>query len=109
MSWRIKLFELGRERKPVESFLDKLDDSTAAKVFRTLDLLSAYGPKLGMPHSKKVSRQLYELRIRGQIEIRIFYAFQQKSVILLHIFQKKTQKIPPRELDTAEERFGQLK
>lgn len=108
MSWPIKFFELTSDRKPVEELLEDLSDSTAAKVFRTLDLLETYGPDLGMPHAKKVSRELFELRIRGQVEIRIFYTFQNKTVILLHAFQKKSQKIPPRELKTAEDRLQSL-
>ncbi len=108
MSWPVKFFESTNERKPVESFLEKLNDVTAAKVFRTLNLLETYGPDLGMPHSRKMASQLYELRIRGQVELRIFYAFHRQTIILLNAFQKKSQKTPSRELKTAQERLEQL-
>lgn len=50
----------------VEIFLTKLEKPTIAKVLRTVDLLERFGNQLGMPHSKSVGRNLFELRIRGQ-------------------------------------------
>jgi len=54
-----------------------------------------------MPYSKKLSSQLFELRIRGSQEVRIFYTFHQDQAILFHCFIKKTQKTPKRELETT--------
>ncbi len=54
-----------------------------------------------MPHSKMVSYKLFELRIRGKKEVRIFYTFKNDYAFLLHSFVKKTQKIPARELNVA--------
>lgn len=103
MSWVIRFFESSNNRKPVEKFFNSLDVATSAKVFRTLDLLANYGPDLGMPHSKKMTRDLYELRTRGKVEVRIFYIFRKTEIILLHAFQKASQKTPKRELETAED------
>lgn len=66
MSWKILLLETQRGDQPVETFIDKLDEATEAKVLRALDLLSDYGLSLSMPHTKKLSRQIYELRVRGK-------------------------------------------
>ncbi len=107
MSWEILFFESGRDEKPVEIFIDSLDIDTEAKVFRMVyTLLHQYGPSLTMPHSKKITDNLYELRIRGKVEIRIFYTFKDKAIYLLHAFQKKSQKIPSRELDIAKKRLA---
>ena len=54
-----------------------------------------------MPHSKKITGDLFELRIRGRQEIRILYTFYRSQIILLHGFIKKTPKIPPKELKIA--------
>jgi len=53
----------------LEKFISSLEKPTIAKVLRTIDLLESFGHLLGMPHSKKVSPHLFELRIRGKQEI----------------------------------------
>ena len=67
-----------------------------------------HGGKLGLPHSKKVSTNLFELRIRGRQEVRIFYTFQKRNVIILHGFVKKSQRIPRREIEQAKRRLRDL-
>jgi phage-related protein len=85
----------------IERFISSLNKETIAKVLRTIDLLEEFGHQLGMPHSKKVATWLFELRIRGKQEIRIFYAFHKGAVHLLHGFVKKSQKTPRKELAIA--------
>lgn len=92
----------------VETFLTKLEKSTIAKVLRTIDLLEHFGNQLGMPHSKSVGHKLFELRIRGQQEIRLVYTFQNNKAIILHGFVKKTQKIPQKEIHTAQHKLIDL-
>lgn len=105
MSWDIVFFETPRGEKPVEAFVVDLDPITRSKITRSLELLKHYGHTLMMPHSKKVSHQLFELRIRGRIEIRIFYTFRGNLIYLLHAFQKKSQKIPEQALEIAQRRL----
>lgn len=85
----------------VETFLESLNKKEIAKVIRTIELLEEFGNDLGMPHSKHMSDGLLELRIRGTREIRIFYCFHKKQVVLLHACIKKTQKTLDRELHRA--------
>jgi len=92
----------------VEKFIQSLEKQTIAKVLRTIDLLETFGHKLGMPHSKMISKGLFELRIRGKQEIRIFYSFYKDRIHLLHGFVKKSQKTPQREIDTALQRLKRL-
>jgi len=58
-----------------------------------------------MPHSKSVGRSLFELRIRGQQEIRLIYTFSSNRVIILHGFVKKSQKMPKKELVIAQQKL----
>lgn len=85
----------------VEKFVLTLEQATISKVLRAIDLLRLFGFRLGMPHSKKITENLYELRTRGQQEIRIFYIFKNGVGILIHGFMKKTQTTPAREIKTA--------
>ncbi len=89
----------------LENFIASLEKLTIAKVLRTIDLLEKFGHLLGMPHSKKIGRCLFELRIRGIQKIRIFYTFYDKKIVLLHGFIKKTNHIPTRELQTAKQKL----
>lgn len=104
-NWKIILFESSRGEKIVESYLSSQEHSTRAKLVRLIDLLERYGPGLGMPHSKMITTGLYELRVRGKSEIRIFYTFKGNFVYLLHAFKKHTQKTPGKEIKTAEQRL----
>jgi|SRR3989338_2885600 len=92
----------------VEKFILKLEKHTIAKTLRTIDVLEKFAHRLGIPHSKKVSANLFELRVRGQQEVRIFYCFNKGSIYLLHGFIKKSQKIPRKELQNAENKFRLL-
>ncbi|OGL65993.1 hypothetical protein A2753_02015 [Candidatus Uhrbacteria bacterium RIFCSPHIGHO2_01_FULL_47_11] len=92
----------------VEVFIASLEKPTIAKVLRTIDLLERFGHQLGMPHSKRVNRDLHELRIRGQQEVRIFYTLKRGSAYLLHGFIKKSPRIPLREIEQAERKMRGL-
>ena len=90
----------------LEKFIKSLEKPTVAKVLRTIDLLELFGARLGMPHAKRISAQLFELRIRGKQEVRILYTFYKNKIIFLHGFIKKSAKIPQKEINNA---FAKLK
>src|SRR3972149_552439 len=92
----------------VIEFIGKLEKPTQAKILRSIELIEQYGRNLGMPHVRKVTTRLYELRIRGRQEIRIFYFFHKENAFLVHGIIKKTQKIPKREVETAMKRIPPL-
>jgi len=92
----------------LEKFISGLEKPIIAKVLRTIDLLESFGQQLGMPHSKKVDKGLFELRVRGKQEVRVFYAFHDNQAILLHGFVKKSQKITKKELNTANQKLTAL-
>ncbi len=109
MPWIIKLFESKRDEKPVEEFIKSCEPQTISKISHHIDLLEKYGPFLGMPHSKRLNSDLYELRIRGKQEIRITYIFKNKNIYLLHAFKKQTQKTPRKEIDISLKRISEIK
>lgn len=92
----------------VEIFIQTLEKPTIAKVLRVIDLLEKFGHCLGSPHSKKIEADLFELRIRGQQEIRIFYTFKKESIIILHGFIKKSQATPRQEIKQAKRKLKGL-
>jgi hypothetical protein len=85
----------------VEEFIGSLEKQTIARVLHTIDLLETFGNKLGMPHSKMIQKDLFELRIRGKQEVRILYTFSKRNAVLLFGFVKKTEKTPRRYIELA--------
>jgi phage-related protein len=85
----------------VDNFIKSLGKPTGTKISRHIDLLVRFGNQLRMPYSKSLGNGLFELRIRGQQEIRVFYTFSDGIAILLHCFIKKTQTTPRREIKIA--------
>lgn len=106
--WEVISFESARGEQFVEKFIRSLDKATISKFTREANLLEKHGPSLGMPYSKKLTRNLCELRIRGKQEVRIIYGFIGNKIYLLHGFLKKTQKTPMKEIEIAQQRFGVL-
>ncbi len=85
----------------LEDFIKNLQTPTRMKVVKTTDLLEQFSNHLRMPYSKSLGGGLFELRIRGQQEVRIFYTFYDNNAVLLHGCIKKTQKTPAKELRIA--------
>ncbi len=93
----------------LEKFLESQDNSSVAKILRTIDLLEAFGYKLSMPHSKKIAENLFELRIHGVQKIRILYTFHKSKAVLIHGFVKKSMKIPKKDLNFALQKLKQIR
>ena len=92
----------------LRDYIHSLDRSTTSKFTRLTDLLEKYDKKLGMPYSKQLQNNLYELRIRGQQEIRVFYCFHQDKIVFVHAIVKKSKKTPIQDIKTALVRIKQL-
>ena len=99
----VKIFD-----QNLEDFINSLERNTYSKTLRTIDLLGKFEHQLRMPYSKTLGNNLFELRIRGRQEVRIFYTFYNKEAILLHGFIKKAQKTPKREIETALSKLNAL-
>lgn len=104
MAWNIYFFQTSRGEKVVKEFIKNLQGKTIGKISQNIDLLKIHGPFLGMPYSKMLAKEIYELRIKGKEEIRILYTFSKSNIYLLHAFRKQTQKTPQKEIKIAENR-----
>ncbi len=105
-NWVIRFYTNSRGDELVQDFIRNQDKQTKSKISRSIDLINKYGPDLGLPHSRYLGDGIYELRIRGKNEVRIFYIIivNDLEVIFLHAFKKRTQKMPRREYIIAKER-----
>ncbi len=105
MSWQIDYYS-----EAVEENILNLPDGLLARYLKLSDLMLELGANLGMPHTKALHDGLFELRIKAKEGIaRTFYCTQVgKRIIVLHVFVKKTQKIPTKELKIAIERLKEV-
>jgi phage-related protein len=73
--------------------------------------MEVYGPDLGMPHTRAMGDGLFELRLKAAEGIaRVLYCtIVGRKIVMLHQFIKKTDKTPPRELETARRRIKEFK
>lgn len=92
----------------IKADLFSLEKLSISKSLKLIQLLKIFGNKLGMPYSKKILHNLYELRARGSQEVRIFYCFHQNQAVIVHFFIKKSQKTPQKEIETALARISVL-
>lgn len=82
-----------------------------AKYLHLTDLMLEFGSDLGLPHTKAIGVGLFELRIKGKEGLaRVFYCVViEQRIVMLHVFIKKSQKTPKKELDTAKKRMKEVK
>jgi phage-related protein len=54
------------------------------------------------PYAKKIDKELFEIRIRRGRQVRIFYCYHDRDLVIgVHGFLKKSQKAPLREVRQA--------
>lgn len=99
--------------EPVRAYLDSLDDEVAAVLAQQIDrlnLLSDEVPHLPFPHSSQVEGELRELRCHyGRQLYRVLYRRSDRLLVLLHIFSKRTAKIPSSDIKVARQRWDDCK
>ena len=107
--WKVIFYTSASGQSPVEDFINGLDEDTQAQVFNSIELLQEYGVQLKGKHVRKLTgTPLWELRILGSQSVRIFYVAQHhQAFLLLHGFQKKSQKTPLKEIKVASKRLDE--
>jgi putative addiction module killer protein len=103
--WTIEYWVDKSGKGSVEKWLDALTKEQLKSVAKELKLLEICGNELKLPHSRSLSRGLFELRER-RYGYRIYYGFyRDRIIILLEAGDKKTQKS---DINLARERLAKL-
>lgn len=82
-----------------------------ARLVRFLEMVETLGLEaIGEPHAKHLEGKLWELRAKseGGIARALYVALRGRRVVVLHVFAKKSQKLPRRALDLARSRMKEM-
>jgi phage-related protein len=106
MTWTVSFYN-----KRLEGEILAFPSGFLARFLRYAERMEAFGPDLGMPHTRALGSGLFELRIKAVEGIaRLFYCtVVGNRIVFLHMFVKKTEKTPAKELDIARQRMKEVK
>ncbi len=112
----IKFYEDEHGYSDVKAFIKELREKSSTskdarinfnKVVAYIDILEEMGTRIGEPVTKHLDGEIWELR---PISNRILYAYvKDNTFVLLHHFQKKTQKTPAAEIEKAKRELEDYK
>lgn len=101
----VRYFRTRRGDEPVALYVNGLPLPEKANLRALVDQPKAAG-YLRFPEARKMGKNLWELRSGKQ---RIFYAYHQGVIVLLHAYRKQSQKTPDKEIETALGRLALLR
>lgn len=111
--YKIRFYKSSSGEQPVKDYIKNLKRRAATskdarikydKISEFLEYLQDSGVSIGMPYVKHLEGDLWELRpVRDRI---MFFCWAGEDYVMLHYFQKKTQKTPQREIAIAKKRMN---
>ena len=100
----IEYVEVPNGRAPAREFVDSLDDRAAARIDAFIERLRTYGNRMEGKFVKKLTGELFELRVKqfDRIFGVLFFYQPGRLIVITSGFQKKTEQTPPAEIARAE-------
>ena len=97
----------GKNKRPVYEFISALSSADQAKVIACLKNIEDLGFDCPRVDFRQIDGKLWEIKIRGiSGGFRIFYiTLKGNKLVLLHAYQKKSQKAPSKEIEVAKKRM----
>ena len=102
-NWTVTLHALA------EPELLALPADMRARFLHIAEMLEDLGPqRVGLPHIRPLESKLWEMRMQGRdgIARAVYVAIQDRRLLVLHVFVKKTQTTPQSVITTALKRLG---
>lgn len=99
MSWSVELLDAG-----IEAALTALPVDIRAKFERIVQLIEAHGlERVREPYVRHLQGPVWEMRMKGRdgIARAAYVTAVGRRVVVVHVFGKKTQKTPRRDIETA--------
>lgn len=107
MAWVVEFLN-----EDIQALLDRLPLDVRASFQRIAELIQTHGlERVREPYVKHLEGPLWEIRMRGKAGIAraVYVTAVGKRIVIVHVFEKKTQKTPRREIETALRRAEELR
>jgi len=105
----VRFFRTDAGTEPVREWLKDLPAIDRKMIGEDIKTVQ-FGWPLGMPLVDHLGGEIWEVRIKlGNRIARVLFATEGQTMVLLHGFIKKQQKMPGPDLDLAKDRLKQLK
>jgi len=105
--WKVEILD-----HRVVKELDSLAVDVRQRFLRIAELIEKHGrAAMHEPHVKHLEGKLWEMRMKGRDSIAraVFITAVGERVVVLHAFEKKTQRTPTRALEIARQRAKEVK
>jgi len=107
---QVIFFKRADDKVPMKDWLDDLEAKDRRKCLERIERLRNQGHELNRPFAAYLRDDIHELRVkRGNVNYRMLYFFYEgRAVVISHGRTKKTQKVPPKEIDRAMQRKAEF-
>ncbi len=108
--WAVEYYVEDSGHCPVEAFVESLDHKTRSRLFWSFRQLELRNVQAREPLVRPLEGKIWELRERSRTNIYrvLYFFFRGRRIVLLHAFQKKTQRTPRREIEVAQRRLARF-
>jgi phage-related protein len=99
MTWKVEFLDEG-----VAADLSAMPADIRANFRRIVELIGAVGlDRVREPYVKHLEGPVWEMRMRGKdgIARAAYVATKGRRIVVVHVFAKRTQKTPRRDIETA--------
>jgi phage-related protein len=106
MSWVVEFLD-----EDVKTSLDAFPLDIRASFQRIVELIQSHGlERVREPYVKHLDGPLWEMRMKGRSGIAraVYVTAIGKRIVVVHVFTKKTQKTPRREIEIALKRTKEV-
>lgn len=112
-SFKVRFYKDKQGRQPALEYIRELSEKSDKdsrinlnKINDYIETLKQYGTRIGKPFVKYLDKGIWELRPLGN---RIFFVvWVNETFVLLHAYEKKSQKTPEKELKRALQEYKDL-
>lgn len=107
MNWRVEFLD-----DEVQAVLMDMPEDIQASFRRIVEMIIRYGlERVHEPYVKHLEGRVWEMRMKGRdgIARAAYVTTTGRRVVVVHVFGKKTQKTPRREIETALRRVKEVK
>lgn len=105
--YKVRFYKRKNGKSPIDEFIISAYKSLKTKIARQVEYLEEFGLTFANPSLKKLTgTPFWEVRILGKDSARIIcVAVVNKEIIVVHIFKKKGNKIPLKDIKIALKRY----